>query len=77
MDVRVNEAGADNLARHVVFHNAVVVSQTYDQPIGAGDVAGGQFVGKTLTNVAFFRTRSAFFRPDAASITFCFFSSFL
>ena len=48
MDVRVNEAGADDLARHVVFHNAVVVSQTYDQPIGAGDVAGGQFVGKDV-----------------------------
>ncbi|MBS6844682.1 MAG: nucleotidyltransferase family protein [Firmicutes bacterium] len=42
------EARADDLARHVVFHNAVVVSQTYDQPIGAGDVAGGQFVGKDV-----------------------------
>ena len=48
MDVRVNEAGADDLARHVVFHNAVVVSQTYDQPIGTGNVAGGQFVGKDV-----------------------------
>ena len=48
MDVRVNEARADDLARHVVFHNAVVVSQTYDQPIGTGNVAGGQFVGKDV-----------------------------
>ena len=48
MDVRVNKARADDLARHVVFDLAIILAQTHDQAVGAGNVAGGQFVGKDI-----------------------------
>ena len=48
MDVRVNKARADDLARHVVFDLAIILAQTHDQAVGAGNVAGRQLVGKDV-----------------------------
>jgi len=48
MDVRVDEAGADNLARHVDFLFALVAAEADDQSICHRDVAGAQLVGKDV-----------------------------
>ena len=48
MDVRVNKARADDLARHIVFDLAIILAQTHDQAVGAGNVAGRQLVGKDV-----------------------------
>ena len=46
MDVRVNEARADDFAGHIVFDFALVAAKTHDQAVRHGDVARQQFVGE-------------------------------
>ena len=77
MDVRVNKARADNLARHVVFDLAIILAQTHDQAVGAGNVAGRQLVGKDVDKRRVLEHQIGLLRPEAASMTFCFFKSFL
>ena len=46
MDMRVDEAGTDNLAGHIDLANAVVFAEAHDQAVCHGDVARAQLVGK-------------------------------
>ena len=46
MDVRVDEARADDLARHIVFDFALIAAETHDQAVGHGDIARQQLVGE-------------------------------
>ena len=46
MDVRVDEAGADDLAGHVIFDLALVAAKAHDQAVRHGDVARQQLVGE-------------------------------
>ena len=46
MDVRVDEARADDLAGHVIFDLALVAAKAHDQAVRHGDVARQQLVGE-------------------------------
>ena len=46
MDVRVNEARADDFAGHIVFDFALVAAKTHDQAVRHGDVARQQLIGE-------------------------------
>ena len=46
MDVRVDKAWADDLARHIVFDFALIAAETHDQAVGHGDIARQQLVGE-------------------------------
>ena len=48
VDVRVDEAGADDFAGHVIFDLAVIFPQTHNQSVCARDVAGAQLVRKDV-----------------------------
>ena len=46
MDVRVDEAGADDLAGHIVFDLALIAAKTHDQAVRHGDIARQQLIGE-------------------------------
>ena len=48
MDVAVHKARQDDFAGHVVFHLAGIVAHAHDQPLGHGDIAPAELVGKDV-----------------------------
>ena len=46
MDMRVDKARADDLARHIVFDFALIAAEAHDQAVGHGDIARQQLVGE-------------------------------
>ena len=46
MDVRVDEAGADDLAGHIVFDLALIAAEAHDQAVRHGDIARQQLIGE-------------------------------
>ena len=48
VDVAVHKARQDDPAGHVVFHVALVASHAHDEPVGHGDVALENLIGKDI-----------------------------
>ena len=46
MDVRVDEAGADDLAGHIVFDLALIAAEAHNQAVRHGDIARQQLIGE-------------------------------
>ena len=63
MDVGVQKAGQDDLARHVRLHFAGVGPHAYDQAFGHGNVRMAQLVGKHIDVGGVFQNQIRRFPP--------------